>query len=90
MLQRAAKVTGGKDAINDFKRGADLSPTLDKPEVKIRKITHHIKLENWARLKKLSTELSTKTDERVTINMLLDMAIEAFFDGMDIKKEEKR
>ncbi len=90
MLQRAANITGTKSALREFKEAADLSPTLDVPVVQTRKITHHIKLDNWKRLKKLSAELSTKTDERVTINMLLDMAIEAFFDGMDIKKEEKR
>lgn len=45
----------------------------------IRKITQYIKTSNWARLKNLSAELSISTGRRVTVNMLLDTAIEKMF-----------
>lgn len=87
MLQRASKPELQKKAIEEFKKGADLSPTPEGSEVKIRKITHWIKLDNWKMLKKLSAELSIRTGERVTINMLLDQAIEEFFQHREKQRE---
>lgn len=74
MLQRANK-PASKKAIEEFKKGADLSPTLEAKEEPRRKITHWIQTDNWAFLKQLSTRLTT-SGNRVTINMLLDEAVE--------------
>ena len=66
---------GSKKDIEDFKKGAEISPTPQEEKAEIRKITHWIQVDNWSSLKQLSTRLTT-SGNRVTINMLLDEAVE--------------
>lgn len=66
---------GNKKDIEDFKRGADLSPTLPDEQPETKKITQWIRHDNWAWLKQTSAMLSS-AGAKVTINMLLDEAVE--------------
>jgi hypothetical protein len=76
MLKRANKPSPTPQDVESFKKGADQGLIREVPADPIRRITHHIKLENWKYLKVLSAQRSTVSDSKVTINMLLDEAIE--------------
>lgn len=75
MLQRSSKVKPGAKAIEEFKKGADVLPDIqeDKPEMK--KIGQWVLKENWERLQRIRLE-RTMRGEKVTLNTLLDEAIE--------------
>ena len=75
MLQRAIKPEADKQSIKDFKKGAELSPTSEVPE-NTRRITHTIQYENWEFLRQLSTVKTKVAGHKVTINSLLDEAVE--------------
>lgn len=62
--------------IKRFKEGANAPGINELPVEETRKITHWIKLENWQFLKKTSAIMSIARSEKITINMLLDQAIE--------------
>lgn len=80
MLQRVGKVSPTPKDVDEFKAGADKGLIREVPETPMRRITHHIKLENWKFLKMLSAQRSTVADSKVTINMLLDEAVELLKD----------
>ena len=66
---------GSKKDIEDFKKGAEISPTLDDEQPETKKITQWIRHDNWAWLKQTSAMLSS-AGAKVTINMLLDEAVD--------------
>lgn len=82
MLNRASKKPLNKSDIKDFKAGAERLPEIQKPDLKLKRISQWIKQENWKYLKDKAAEETCMGEERVTVNQLLDRAIEL------LKKEE--
>ena len=81
-LNRASKNPLNKSDINNFKAAADRIDKDPKPELKLKRISQWIKQENWKYLKDKAAEETCLGDDRVTVNQLLDRAIEL------LKKEE--
>ncbi len=81
MPKRLIPEATGSDAplsqqIKKFKDGANAPGINELPTEEMRKITHWIKLENWEFLKMKSAALSVEAGKKVTINMLLDQAVD--------------
>lgn len=77
MLQRASKPAGkiDKHAVEDFKRAADAIPEIQEEKPEMKKIGQWVLKENWERLQRIRLE-RTLRGEKVTLNTLLDEAIE--------------
>lgn len=93
MLQRSSKVKPGAKAIEDFKRGADVLPEIQEEKPEMKKIGQWVRKENWERLQRIRLE-RTMAGEKVTLNTLLDEAIELLWhadhaDGADFKDQHR-
>lgn len=75
MLQRASKPDVSKRAVEEFKRGADAIPDVAEEKPEMRKVGQWVLKENWERLQRIRLE-RTMRGEKVTLNTLLDEAIE--------------
>jgi hypothetical protein len=93
MLQRSSKVKPGAKAIEDFKKGADSLPEIQEEKPEMKKIGQWVKKENWERLQRIRLD-RTMAGDKVTLNTLLDEAIEMIWgfhtgDGTRIEQIER-